>query len=254
MAYTVYLRTNKINGKQYVGQSGDFETREKCWNAPSQRYSNKLINADRFKYGLDNWTSERLAEVDTQEEAWELEQKYIKDFNTKYPNGYNFGSGGYSNKDVYVSEETKKRMSDRMKELLKDPTNHPMYGRKGKDNPLYGIKRSEETKRKISEANKGKKMSEESIRKMAQKLKELHIIPPTAFEKGHTPWNKGKKMPEELVKKMTKQLYQYTLDDKFVKLWNSVKEAKEAGFHHADAVARGERPQNKGYKFYYEPL
>ncbi len=34
--------------------------------------------------------------------------------------------------------------------------NHPMYGRTGKDHPSYGIPRSEETKKKISDANTGK--------------------------------------------------------------------------------------------------
>jgi len=34
--------------------------------------------------------------------------------------------------------------------------NHPMYGRTGEDHPSYGIPRSEETKKKISDANIGK--------------------------------------------------------------------------------------------------
>ena len=34
--------------------------------------------------------------------------------------------------------------------------NHPMYGRTGKDHPSYGIPRSEETKKKISNNRKGK--------------------------------------------------------------------------------------------------
>ncbi len=36
-----------------------------------------------------------------------------------------------------------------------------------------------------------------------------------------------------------------------VNTFNSVKEAKEAGFNHCDAVARGERKQDKGYIFKY---
>lgn len=69
---------------------------------------------------------------------------------------------------------------------------------------------------------------------------------------------KGKKKTEEhrinSANAHKKKIYQYTVEEEFVKLWKSVKEAKEAGFHHCDAVARGERKQDKGYKFSYEPL
>lgn len=52
-----------------------------------------------------------------------------------------------------------KKHSDEAKERHRKASlgeNNPMYGRTGKKNPMYGKPRSEETKRKISEANKGK--------------------------------------------------------------------------------------------------
>lgn len=63
MVYTIYLRTNLINGKQYVGQSGDFETREKQFKRINQRYANKILSKDRRKFGLDNFKLEILAGV-----------------------------------------------------------------------------------------------------------------------------------------------------------------------------------------------
>ena len=98
MLYTVYLRTNLINGKQYVGQTKNFENRERGWKCLKYRYANKFIQIDREKYGIDNWKTEKLAEVDNREEAWELEEKYIRQFNTKFPNGYNKAYGGKTNK------------------------------------------------------------------------------------------------------------------------------------------------------------
>lgn len=47
---------------------------------------------------------------------------------------------------VVMSDEAKTKISEKAKERLKDPTKHPMYSRH----------QSEETKRKISEAKKGR--------------------------------------------------------------------------------------------------
>ena len=55
-------------------------------------------------------------------------------------------------------------------------------------------------------------------------------------------------------KDSSKNVYQYTFNGELVKIWNSTKECSESGFTHAAEVARGERKQDKGYKFYYEPL
>lgn len=55
LAYTIYLRTNKVNGMQYVGQTKDFNKREYQWNNLKQRYSNKLLQEDRMNYGFGNF-------------------------------------------------------------------------------------------------------------------------------------------------------------------------------------------------------
>lgn len=84
------------------------------------------------------------------------------------------------NKGKKLSEETRKKISD---------------GNKGKhtgeNNPNYGKHISEEQKKKIGAANKGRKMSEEAKMKNA----EAH--------KGQTPWNKGKQISEEHKKKIS---------------------------------------------------
>jgi hypothetical protein len=56
---------------------------------------------------------------------------------------------GRANKDKLLSEETKQKLSE---------------ANKGKNNPMYGKHRSEETKRKISESAKGRKRPEMSKR------------------------------------------------------------------------------------------
>lgn len=150
--FTVYLRKNLINGMQYVGQTEDFEGREYDWACLKVIYANELISADREKYGLENFETEILAIVDNREDAWKLEQKYIKELNTKTPNGYNIcdgggGSTGFEpwNKGIKgcFSEETIQRMSEAKLGYI--PWN------KGVDK-CY----SEETLQKMSKAKKGK--------------------------------------------------------------------------------------------------
>mgnify|MGYP003611137745 FL=1 len=45
-----------------------------------------------------------------------------------------------SQKGKIVSEEAKIKMSTASKERLKNPENHPLFGKKGKDNPKFGKK------------------------------------------------------------------------------------------------------------------
>lgn len=55
------------------------------------------------------------------------------------------------------SEATKKKMSQSSPRL--SGNDNPMWGRVGKDNPNYGSKRTEKTKKKMSDARQGMKLS-----------------------------------------------------------------------------------------------
>jgi DNA-binding XRE family transcriptional regulator len=54
--------------------------------------------------------------------------------------------------------------------------NNPMYGVTGKDHPRYGKTHSEETKKKISETQRGNSLSEETKEKVSKALKENHPL------------------------------------------------------------------------------
>lgn len=151
--YTVYLRTNTVNGKQYVGQTGNFRTRQNDWRCLKGRYANFFLTEEREKYGLDNFTTKVLAEVETQEESWELEEYYIKELNTKYPNGYNKGDGGKNSKGTEFSEETKKKMSEKMKGQHHSPSTE---FKKGMTPWIKGKHHTEEAKEKNRQAHLGK--------------------------------------------------------------------------------------------------
>lgn len=158
----IYVRTNLVNGKQYVGQTTDFKEREYDWYYLKKKYAGSLINNARKKYGLDNWVVEILKECETQDELNKWEMHFIKELNTKTPNGYNLTDGGEGVSGFHHSETSKKKMSESRKGIGK------------------GIPRSEEVKHKISEAKRGKrtslgmtnhKHSEESKKKMAEAKK-----------------------------------------------------------------------------------
>jgi group I intron endonuclease len=89
----VYLITNLINGKRYVGQtSKSLEHRFKghcanesgCW----------LLNQAIQKYGANNFSIEPIIEVDTKILANEFEIELIIRYCSKAPNGYNLTDGG----------------------------------------------------------------------------------------------------------------------------------------------------------------
>ncbi len=69
-----------------------------------------------------------------------------------------------------MSDETKKKLSEIAKKRFADPRNNPMYGDHrfaGENNPMYGRHHSEETRKHWSEIRKGRKLSEETKKKMS---------------------------------------------------------------------------------------
>lgn len=118
----------------YVGKSTNFKQREKNWHNKNWYYANQLLTDDRKKYGLDNFESIILQEVDNFElDRWE--KHYIKMFNTIYPNGYNDNEGGSigfhhsqrtkdkiskSNKGKIISEEQRLKIGKPIIEIDKD--------------------------------------------------------------------------------------------------------------------------------------
>jgi len=220
----IYLRTNTVNGKQYVGQANDFERRESDWKW-GKTYTGGIIDKAKMKYGVENFKSEILKECQTQEELNHWEQYYIKELNTKYPNGYNLTDGGGGMSGFKHSEEHNKKMSKVLK------------GRHLSEKTEYkkGHITSQEIKNKISESKKGQEPWNKGTKGIMKA------------------WNKGVPMSEEQKVKISKKVYQYTLDGKLVKVWDSTCECGRNGFSqgHIGACCRGERKTHKGYIWSY---
>jgi group I intron endonuclease len=145
----IYKITNTINNKIYIGQTRSHRLNKDKYRPfgymgrfkdhINECYSKKknvcnYLNSAILKYGEEKFICEKLIEcpVDKLDEA---EIKYISEYNSKYPNGYNLTDGGKTCKYCIVdaeessisykerprnfkrNEETKKLISETLKKL-----------------------------------------------------------------------------------------------------------------------------------------
>lgn len=108
--YSVYVHTNKINGKKYVGQSSNIIERWK--NGGKNYFSSTKFHRAIQKYGWENFTHEILYENLNKEAANKIERDLIKKYDS-INNGYNIQEGGYTS----LTKESLDKMS---KSLIKD--------------------------------------------------------------------------------------------------------------------------------------
>ena len=109
MIHYIYCYTNRINNKKYIGQTNNLERRKKqhiqdsihCHKGHEISYNLPFHSAIR-KYGIDNFDFEILKIIDTEDwnEVNDIESKYINDFQTICPNGYNLQAQGQANKGL----------------------------------------------------------------------------------------------------------------------------------------------------------
>lgn len=154
--YTVYMHVNKINNKKYIGI-----TRQK----PQERWGNNGINykeSPRFyasiqKYGWNNFQHIILFEGLSKEQACEKEIELIKKYKTQIKEfGYNIQEGGSCPE---MPQEVREKISKAL-----------MGNKNGQGHPC-----SEEKKKKISEAQKGRSFTEEHKQKLSQAAKNRHV-------------------------------------------------------------------------------
>ena len=160
----IYIITNNVNGKQYVGKTTNdchirFEQHKKS------SHDNLLTRAFK-KYGKENFVVEKVCECSSKDELNIKEIEYIEKYDT-YNNGYNMtlgGEGGDCGNQFTKNPETAKRPLDNLTEKQREEwldthrrgKNNPVHSRdvSGENNPNYGNKLSEEAKQRISDAKK----------------------------------------------------------------------------------------------------
>jgi group I intron endonuclease len=130
----VYLITNTITGKRYVGQSkcDDIETRWASHRKMLKDSIGRYLLSAYHKYGIKNFKFQIIC-ICFDDICDVLEEEYIKKFNTLVPNGYNLKTGGKSSRH---SEETKQLIAKKLRERVTDEIRLEMRER-AKNNPIF---------------------------------------------------------------------------------------------------------------------
>lgn len=125
----IYLCTNELNGKRYVGLTSISLNRRKS-NHKTQAFT--LNSQSKFhralrKYGIDSFKWEVLDDKSlTVEELITKEIEYIERFDT-YKSGYNMTIGGDGAVGSIHTEEWKKQQSKRSKRFHQENENHKKW-------------------------------------------------------------------------------------------------------------------------------
>lgn len=149
----IYITTNVINGKRYIGQ------KKFCYDWQTYLGSGTLFRKALNKYGKENFKRDIVAIAYTKEELNKLEIQFIKNHNANDRNKYyNITKGGDGGNGLCgeLNGMYGKHLSEKHKERLR-------IANSGENNSFYGKHHSEETKKKISQANKGKNVGGKSV-------------------------------------------------------------------------------------------
>jgi group I intron endonuclease len=196
----VYLITNLINGKVYVGQTiRSISWRFSQHKSSARRGDNLALCRAIRKYGEDNFQIEELSHHESDEELSlaEIASIYVYKSADKL-HGYNCTYGGEGTR---ATPETAAKISRAQMGntyalgLRRGPQSEEHRRKNGLSHmglkrsaeslrkfriAMVGHETSQETRDKISKANMGKIVSAET----RQRLRNSHL--------GHIPWNKGK--------------------------------------------------------------
>ena len=206
MFWCIYQITNKLNGKRYIGQHRytDESNIMGCYFG-----SGVIISKAVRKYGKENFEREvlykRIRSVETANamEIWAIE---------KYKPEYNIAKGGLGFNFKHT-EETKKKISESLKgrkgyflgkHFSEEHKRKISESNKGRASPMKNKKHSDSSKALMSASQKGHKVSNETRKKIsdANKGRVYSEIAIKHFSEGQ----KGRKMSEETKKKISETL------------------------------------------------
>jgi group I intron endonuclease len=171
---TIYLLTNRINGKYYVGQTVQCLHRRLRVHRDVAPLKRGPLQCAIQKYGMDAFDVDILAETDNIEHLNLLETLWIVALRANEPGiGYNCNTGGNNKR---FNPESRRKMSE----------SH------------VGKTLSAEQVTKMVAANTGRKRAPDAIARITQGARSRRKLTPEARQrwiaalKTHSPWNKGR--------------------------------------------------------------
>lgn len=214
----IYRIKNTITGKCYIGSAVDIKDRWDKHNNALNKNKHHSIKLQRSynKHGVNNFIFEIIKECEPVKEIMlEREQHYI-DLYDSYYNGYNCTKNAGSTLGYRHTDDTKKKISIKQ----------------------TGKKHSEETKLIWSQQRKGKNVWSKGkvlTKETKEKMKEARI---------------GRKNP----KHNSLSILQYDLSNNFIKEWRDLVSLKEAGFNsgYISQVCYGRSKSSHGFKWSFK--
>lgn len=219
-------------------------SQKKRWDC-GRGYKNNPHFQNAIKlYGWNNIRHEILYSNLTKEEAGKLEQELIAKYDSQNPEkGYNILNGGTFGYTFTHTNDAKKKISESSLRRWANETEHKRMSERmsGENNPFYGKTHSDEVRKIISDTIK--QLPDDKKNDRNHRLSEY--------------W-KGKKRSVESVEKSArskwKPISQYSKDGRFIKTWNSAKEACETLHINKSTVCqccKGIKPSAGGYIWRY---
>lgn len=263
----IYMFTNRINGKKYIGQ-------HEYKNGIDENYfgSGSIFAHAKEKYGIENFKFDILCWCNTREELDNAESYFIGFKYYTYANtgrGYNIADGGNGGNLLRgKTEEEKKEIANKISKANTGENNH-MYGRTGEKNPnskpvigvnlktgevieLYGAKQGEELgfiptaitaccKGKLKQYKDYKWYYKEDYEKLSKEDMEKDL---EESRNARSEGNKKMSIPVIGVNIKTGETVEL----------GSTRQGKELGFNqsHITKCCKGKYKTHKGYKFYYK--